>query len=61
MTPQRREFVYPRELVKSRRRSELLEGLRLQQEALQASLELQAAAAAEPEQEAEITVEQVNT
>ncbi|XP_075996605.1 kinesin-like protein KIF11 isoform X2 [Genypterus blacodes] len=38
-TPQRREFVYPRELGKSRRRSELLEGLKKQQEALQAAME----------------------
>uniref|UniRef100_A0A669EVP2 Kinesin-like protein n=1 Tax=Oreochromis niloticus TaxID=8128 RepID=A0A669EVP2_ORENI len=38
-TPQRREFVYPRQLVKSRRRSELLESLRRQQEELQAAME----------------------
>ncbi|XP_076599334.1 kinesin-like protein KIF11 [Chaetodon auriga] len=38
-TPQRREFVYPRELVKSRNRCELLESLRRQQEELHAALE----------------------
>ncbi|XP_017289753.1 kinesin-like protein KIF11 isoform X2 [Kryptolebias marmoratus] len=37
-TPQRREFVYPRQLNKSRSRSELLESLRRQQEELQAAL-----------------------
>ncbi|XP_069565424.1 kinesin-like protein KIF11 isoform X1 [Brachyistius frenatus] len=37
-TPQRREFEYPRQLTKSRRRSELLESLRRQQEALQAAM-----------------------
>ncbi|XP_018516291.1 kinesin-like protein KIF11 isoform X2 [Lates calcarifer] len=47
-TPQRREFVYPRQLVKSRRRSELLESLRRQQEALQAAMEQE-----EPEEEEE--------
>lgn len=43
-TPQRREFVYPRHLVKSRSRSELLESLRDQQERLQTALQ-------EPEEE----------
>lgn len=38
-TPQRHEFVYPQQLVKGRSRSELLECLRSQQEALQAALE----------------------
>ncbi|KAM6996886.1 kinesin-like protein KIF11 isoform 4-T4 [Tautogolabrus adspersus] len=38
-TPQRREFVYPRQLVKSRTRSELLESLRRQQEDLRAAVE----------------------
>ncbi|XP_028279012.1 kinesin-like protein KIF11 [Parambassis ranga] len=38
-TPQRREFVYPRELVKSQSRSELLESLRRQQEELWAAME----------------------
>uniref|UniRef100_A0A3Q3E3M4 Kinesin-like protein n=1 Tax=Labrus bergylta TaxID=56723 RepID=A0A3Q3E3M4_9LABR len=38
-TPQRREFVYPRQLVKSRTRSELLESLRRQQEELRAAVE----------------------
>ncbi|XP_074532612.1 kinesin-like protein KIF11 [Halichoeres trimaculatus] len=38
-TPQRREFVYPRQLVKSRTRSELLDILRIQQEELQAAVE----------------------
>uniref|UniRef100_A0AAQ5YUS9 Kinesin-like protein n=1 Tax=Amphiprion ocellaris TaxID=80972 RepID=A0AAQ5YUS9_AMPOC len=38
-TPQRREFVYPQQLVKSRSRSELLESLRRQQEELQAAME----------------------
>ncbi|XP_070772081.1 kinesin-like protein KIF11 [Enoplosus armatus] len=38
-TPQRREFVYPRHLVKSRSRCELLESLRRQQEELQAAME----------------------
>ncbi|KAK2921541.1 kinesin-like protein KIF11 isoform X1 [Channa argus] len=38
-TPQRREFVYPRQLTKSKTRSELLESLRIQQEDLQAALE----------------------
>lgn len=38
-TPQRREFVYPRQLVKSRPRNELLESLRRQQEELQAAME----------------------
>lgn len=47
-TPQRREFVYPRQLVKSRRRSELLESLRRQQPE-----ELQAAMEAEEEEELE--------
>ncbi|KAM6956574.1 kinesin-like protein KIF11 [Aplochiton taeniatus] len=38
-TPQRREYVYPRVLAKSRSRAELLESLRHQQVALQASLD----------------------
>lgn len=38
-TPQRREFVYPRQLVKFRRRSELLESLRRKQEELQAAVD----------------------
>ncbi|KAK2824688.1 hypothetical protein Q5P01_021863 [Channa striata] len=38
-TPQRREFVYPRQLMKSRPRSELLDSLRRQQDDLQAALE----------------------
>ncbi|XP_034041025.1 kinesin-like protein KIF11 [Thalassophryne amazonica] len=38
-TPQRREIVYPRVLVKSRSRAEILESLRKQQEALQATEE----------------------
>lgn len=38
-TPQRREFVYPRQLVKSRSRGELLENLRSQQEELLAAME----------------------
>lgn len=38
-TPQRREFVYPRQLVKTRSRGELLESLRRQQEELQAAME----------------------
>nr|XP_033468499.1 kinesin-like protein KIF11 isoform X1 [Epinephelus lanceolatus] len=38
-TPQRREFVYPRRLEKSRSRGELLEILRRQQEELQAAME----------------------
>ncbi|TDH01623.1 hypothetical protein EPR50_G00182270 [Perca flavescens] len=38
-TPQRREFVYPRQLEKSRSRSELLESLRRRQEELQAAME----------------------
>ncbi|KAI3363519.1 hypothetical protein L3Q82_012119 [Scortum barcoo] len=38
-TPQRREFVYPRQLAKSRSRCELLESLRRQQEELQAAME----------------------
>ncbi|KAL0964513.1 hypothetical protein UPYG_G00324880 [Umbra pygmaea] len=37
-TPQRREFVYPRVLAKSKSRAEVLEGLRHQQEELQAAL-----------------------
>ncbi|XP_041739037.1 kinesin-like protein KIF11 [Coregonus clupeaformis] len=37
-TPQRREFVYPRLLAKSKSRSELLDSLRHQQEELQAAL-----------------------
>ncbi|XP_038143374.1 kinesin-like protein KIF11 isoform X1 [Cyprinodon tularosa] len=41
LTPQRREFVYPRHLNKTRSRSELLEALRRQQEELQAALEEQ--------------------
>uniref|UniRef100_A0A3Q2P1B0 Kinesin family member 11 n=1 Tax=Fundulus heteroclitus TaxID=8078 RepID=A0A3Q2P1B0_FUNHE len=39
LTPQRRAFVYPRHLDKSRSRSELLEALRRQQEELQAAVE----------------------
>ncbi|MEQ2191080.1 hypothetical protein XENOCAPTIV_020355, partial [Xenoophorus captivus] len=39
LTPQRREFVYPRHLNKSRSRNELLEALRRQQEELQGALE----------------------
>lgn len=50
-TPQRREFVYPRQLHKARRRSELLDSLRRQQEELQE--ELQAALKEEEEQEEE--------
>uniref|UniRef100_UPI0037E83C87 kinesin-like protein KIF11 n=1 Tax=Semicossyphus pulcher TaxID=241346 RepID=UPI0037E83C87 len=38
-TPQRREFAYPREIVKSRSRGELLDSLRRQQEELQAAME----------------------
>ncbi|XP_034754345.1 kinesin-like protein KIF11 [Etheostoma cragini] len=38
-TPQRREFVYPRQLEKSLSRSELLESLRRRQEVLQAAME----------------------
>ncbi|XP_044070559.1 kinesin-like protein KIF11 [Siniperca chuatsi] len=38
-TPERREFVYPRQLAKSRSRSELLESLRRQQVELQAAME----------------------
>ncbi|CAL9688318.1 unnamed protein product [Knipowitschia caucasica] len=38
-TPQRRDFVFPRELVKGRSRSELLESLRREQERLQEALE----------------------
>uniref|UniRef100_A0A671W8V6 Kinesin-like protein n=1 Tax=Sparus aurata TaxID=8175 RepID=A0A671W8V6_SPAAU len=38
-TPQRREFVYPRKLMKLQSRSELLESLRRQQEELQAAME----------------------
>ncbi|XP_056251671.1 kinesin-like protein KIF11 isoform X2 [Seriola aureovittata] len=38
-TPQRREFVYPRQLMKSRSRGELLESLRRQQDELQAAME----------------------
>lgn len=38
-TPQRRELVYPRELIKLQSRSELLETLRKQQEALQDALQ----------------------
>ncbi|XP_056147810.1 kinesin-like protein KIF11 [Lampris incognitus] len=37
-TPQRREFVYPKLLVKSQHREEILESLRLQQEELQDAL-----------------------
>ncbi|KAM4606947.1 kinesin-like protein KIF11 [Polymixia lowei] len=37
-TPQRREFTYPRALVKSRSRGELLDSLRQQQEQLQADM-----------------------
>ncbi|CAJ1066898.1 kinesin-like protein KIF11 isoform X1 [Xyrichtys novacula] len=40
-TPQRREFVYPKQLVKSRNRGELLESLRRQQEELQAAMEVE--------------------
>lgn len=38
-TPQRRELVYPRELMKLQSRCELLETLREQQEALQSALQ----------------------
>lgn len=38
-TPQRRELVYPRELMKLQSRCELLETLRKQQEVLQAALQ----------------------
>ncbi|XP_041865820.1 kinesin-like protein KIF11 isoform X2 [Melanotaenia boesemani] len=38
-TPQRREFVYPRQLNRSRSRCELLESLRRQQEELQTAME----------------------
>ncbi|KAJ0004813.1 hypothetical protein NQD34_011027 [Periophthalmus magnuspinnatus] len=38
-TPQRRDFVYPRHLVKGRSRSELLESLRKEQESLKTALE----------------------
>ncbi|XP_034537702.1 kinesin-like protein KIF11 [Notolabrus celidotus] len=38
-TPQRREFVYPKKLVKSQSRIELLESLRRQQEELRAAVE----------------------
>uniref|UniRef100_A0A8C4HSV7 Kinesin-like protein n=1 Tax=Dicentrarchus labrax TaxID=13489 RepID=A0A8C4HSV7_DICLA len=38
-TPQRREFVYPRQLIKSRSRCELLESLKRQHEQLQAAME----------------------
>ncbi|KAM7385191.1 hypothetical protein PAMP_001286 [Pampus punctatissimus] len=38
-TPQRREFVYPRQMAKSRSRCELLESLRRKQEELQAAME----------------------
>ncbi|XP_042357940.1 kinesin-like protein KIF11 [Plectropomus leopardus] len=54
-TPQRREFVYPRRLQKSRRRSELLEILR-QQEELQAAMEEKE----EQEQEEEDKLSQVD-
>lgn len=37
MTPQRRDFAYPRVLVKSRSRTQLLEDLRGRQEELQAA------------------------
>ncbi len=37
-TPQRREFVYPRQLIKSRSRCELLESLKRQQKELQAAM-----------------------
>nr|XP_057915462.1 kinesin-like protein KIF11 isoform X2 [Doryrhamphus excisus] len=47
MTPQRREFVYPRNVAKSWTRAELLESLRMQQE------ELRAASAEEEEPEDE--------
>lgn len=38
-TPQRREFVYPRQLMKLQSRCELLESLRRQQEELQAAMD----------------------
>ncbi|XP_055358789.1 kinesin-like protein KIF11 isoform X3 [Betta splendens] len=38
-TPQRRDFVYPHHLIRSRPRSELLESLRRQQEELEAAME----------------------
>ncbi|TMS04412.1 Kinesin-like protein KIF11 [Larimichthys crocea] len=50
-TPQRREFVYPRQLSKSRSRSELLESLRRQQEELQAAMEEQEELEEEEEEE----------
>lgn len=40
-TPQRREFLYPRQLGKSVSRRELLESLRKQQEKLQVAMELE--------------------
>ncbi|XP_013883119.1 kinesin-like protein KIF11 [Austrofundulus limnaeus] len=50
-TPQRREFVYPRQLHKARRRSELLDSLRRQQEELQAALKEEEEQEEEPEPE----------
>lgn len=38
-TPQRRDFVYPRQLTKLQSRYELLESLRRQQEELQAAMQ----------------------
>lgn len=37
-TPQRRDFVYPQQLMELQSRSELLEGLRMRQEELQAAM-----------------------
>ncbi|XP_032364482.1 kinesin-like protein KIF11, partial [Etheostoma spectabile] len=52
-TPQRREFVYPRQLEKSLSRSELLESLRRRQEALQAAMEKEQQQQQEEEEEEE--------
>lgn len=54
-TPQRRDFVYPRQLAKSRSRCELLESLKRQQEELQAAMEED-----EPEEEEEDKLSQVD-
>ncbi|XP_045921769.1 kinesin-like protein KIF11 [Micropterus dolomieu] len=53
LTPQRREFVFPRQLVKMRSRCELLESLRRQQEELQAAMEEEELQAAMEEEEDE--------
>lgn len=50
-TPQRREFEFPRQLVKGRSRAELLECLRNQQEALRAALEEEEEEGEEEEEE----------